>query len=217
MMKILTNRFQFSLFLLIVIYAVGIGSVLLGHADSLMQLTPFNLLFASALLLYNAEGIGKAYLGWFVLVACAGYLLELLGIETGLVFGEYYYGSGLGLKLFGVPLIIGINWAVLVFASAAVVQFISVPGWLKAALAATIMVLYDVLLEPVAVRFDFWNWAGGLIPIQNYMAWWVIAFVMLSGVYYFVKNLKNKLAIYVILVQALFFIIVILQQGLSLH
>ena len=156
-------------------------------------------------------------MGWFILVACAGYLLELLGIETGLVFGEYYYGSGLGLKLFGVPLIIGINWAVLVFATAAVVQFISVPGWLKAALAATLMVLYDVLLEPVAVRFDFWNWAGGLIPIQNYMAWWVIAFVMLSGVYYFVKNLKNKLAIYVILVQALFFIIVILQQGLSLH
>jgi len=216
-MKILTNRFQYSLFLLIVIYAVGISSVLSGHADSLMQLTPFNLLFASALLLYNAEGIGKVYLGWFVLVACAGYLLELLGIETGLVFGEYYYGSGLGLKLFGVPLIIGINWAVLVFASAAVVQFISVPGWLKAALAATIMVLYDVLLEPVAVRFDFWSWAGGLIPIQNYIAWWVIAFVMLLGVYYFVKNLKNRLAIYVILVQALFFIIVILQQGLSLR
>ena len=141
MMKVLTNRFQFSLFLLIVIYAVGIGSVLSGYADSLMQLTPFNLLFASALLLYNAEGIGKTFLGWFVLVACAGYLFELLGIETGMVFGEYYYGPGLGLKLFGVPLIIGINWAVLVFATAAVVQIISVPGWLKAALAATIMVL----------------------------------------------------------------------------
>jgi putative membrane protein len=97
------------------------------------------------------------------------------------------------------------------------VQFISVSGWLKAALAATIMVLYDVLLEPVAVRFDFWSWAGAAIPIQNYIAWWVIGFVMLSGVYYFVKNLKKKLAIYVILVQALFFIIVILQQGLSLH
>jgi putative membrane protein len=217
MKKLINNRFQFSLMLLIIIYAVGIVSVLSGHADSLMRLTFYNLLFAVALLLFNAEGIGKTYIGWFLFVALAGYLVELLGIETGWVFGEYQYGSGLGLKLFDVPFIIGFNWAVLVFASAAIVNKFSIPGWLKAALAATIMVLYDVLLEPVAVRFDFWNWNGGAIPMQNYIAWWIIAFLMLLGITYFTKNLRNRIALYIIAAQAIFFIIIILQQGLTIH
>jgi putative membrane protein len=215
-MNFLKNHFQLSLFLLVVIYAVGIATVMLGHADNLMQLTPYNLIFASAILLYNAEGLNRRYLLWFAVVAVSGYLLELIGIKTGLVFGEYSYGSGLGIKLFDVPVIIGINWAILVFATAALVQHYNWPIWLKAAISATIMVAYDVFLEPVAIRFDFWNWAGGSIPVQNYAAWWLIAFFMLLGAFYFVKNLKNRLAIYVIGIQALFFIIIILNQALPL-
>jgi uncharacterized membrane protein len=215
-MNFLKNRFRLSLFLLGVIYAVGIVTVLSGHADSLMKLTPFNLIFASAILLYNAEGFNRRYIVWFVVVSVSGYLLELIGIKTGLVFGEYSYGSGLGIKLFDVPLIIGINWAILVFATAALIQHYNWPIWLKAAISATIMVAYDVFLEPVAIRFDFWNWAGGSIPLQNYAAWWLIAFFMLLGAFHFVNNLKNRLAIYVIGIQTLFFIIIILNQGLPL-
>lgn len=215
-MNFFKNRFQLSLFLLVVIYAVGITTVILGHAVSLMKLTPYNLIFATAVLLYNAEGMGRKYIAWFAVVAVSGYLVELLGIKTGLIFGEYSYGRGLGLKLFDVPLIIGINWAILVFATAALIQQYSIPKWLKAAISATLMVAYDVLLEPVAIHFDFWQWAGGSIPLQNYAAWWVIGFLMLLGAFYFVKNLKNRLAIYVIAIQLLFFVILILNQNLPL-
>ncbi|MBE0662449.1 MAG: carotenoid biosynthesis protein [Bacteroidales bacterium] len=215
-MKFLQNRFQLSLFLLIVIYTVGIVTVLLGNADDLMKLTPFNLLFASGILLYNAEGISRRYIAWFAVIAVSGYVIELIGIITGIIFGEYAYGSGLGLKLFDVPLIIGLNWAILVFATAALVQQFSWPLWLKAAVAATLMVAYDLFLEPVAIHFDFWTWAGGSIPLQNYAAWWLIAFLMLLGTFKFVANLKNRLAAYVIAIQTLFFIILILNQDLSI-
>lgn len=215
-MKFLKNRFQLSLFLLVVIYTVGIATVLTGYADDLMKLTPFNLLFASGILLYNAEGINRRYVSMFAIIAASGYLIELIGIITGLIFGEYAYGSGLGLKLFDVPLIIGLNWAILVFATAALMQQFLWPTWLKAALAATLMVAYDFFLEPVAINFDFWTWAGGSIPIQNYAAWWVIAFLMLLATFKFVTNLKNRLAGYVIAIQTLFFIILILKQGLSI-
>jgi uncharacterized membrane protein len=211
MIKFIRNRFQLSLFLLIAVYLVGIVTVLLGHADGLMQLTPYNLLFASAILLYNAEGINKKYLVWFAVVALAGYLLEVIGVHTGLIFGEYAYGSNLGIKLLEVPLIIGLNWAILVFATAAMVQHFSWPKWLKAAVAASMMLAYDFLLEPIAIRFDFWNWAGGSIPAQNYAAWWFIAFFMLLGAFYVVNNLKNRLAIYVVGIQALFFVILMLN------
>lgn len=91
----------------------------------------------------------------FAIIAASGYLIELIGIITGLIFGEYAYGSGLGLKLFDVPLIIGLNWAILVFATAALTQQFLWPTWLKATLAATLMVAYDFFLEPVAINFDF--------------------------------------------------------------
>ncbi len=215
LIRFIKNKLQLSLFLLAVIYLVGIVTALIGHTDALMQLTPYNLVFATGLILYNAEGMNKVYLKWFLLVAVAGYLIELLGIITGIIFGIYAYGEGLGIKLFDVPLIIGINWAVLVFASAAILNKLKLSIWLKAAIAATMMVAYDILLEPVAIRFDFWNWEGGSIPLQNYIAWWLIAYVMLLGVLRYVKNLQNKIALYVVLVQSLFFAILILKEGLK--
>jgi bisanhydrobacterioruberin hydratase len=215
--KFIKNRFRFSMFLLIVIYLVGVVTVILGHTGSLMRLTPYNLVFAAFIILYNAEGFGKTYIGWFVLIALAGYLIELAGILTGVIFGEYTYGAGLGIKLFNVPLIIGVNWAVLVFATAALTDRFHWPVWLKSAIAATLMVSYDILLEPVAIRFDFWSWAGETIPIQNYAAWWIIAFFMLLGTFRFVADRRNRLALPVILIQTIFFIVVIFQQGLSLR
>ncbi len=217
MKAFLKNKFQLSLFLLIVIYMVGIISVLAGRAESLMQLTVYNLLFAIAILIYNAEKPNKLYWLWFGICALAGFLLEVAGVQTALIFGEYSYGEVLGLSLWGVPLIIGLNWSLLVFATAALVNSKTWPIALKAAIAASIMVLYDIFLEPVAIRFGFWEWAGGPVPLQNYLAWWLIAFFMLLGVFTYVKNLRNRLALYILGIQTLFFILIILYEGLPIH
>jgi putative membrane protein len=217
MKRLLTNRFYLSLSLLVIVYTVGFVTVLLGQAESLMLLTPYNLLFASGLLIYNAEGFDKRYVSWLLVVMLAGFFVEVAGIKTGLIFGTYAYGEGLGIKWLDVPLMIGVNWGVLVFGTAALIQHFRLARWVKAAIAATLMVSYDVLLEPVAIRFDFWSWEGGTIPLQNYLAWWIISFGMLLGAFYLVKNLRNRLAIYVIGIQTLFFVVLILDQNLSIR
>lgn len=216
LMVFIRTRAGISLLLLIVVYLVGIISVLLGHAQQLMLLTPFNLLFAAALMLFNAKGLNLNYILWFVVVGVAGFLVEWLGIETGLVFGSYAYGAGLGIKLFDVPLLIGVNWAVLVFSVAAISRGWKTNLWLRAAGAAFLMVLYDVLLEPVAISFDFWSWEDSQVPLQNYLAWWAIAWVMLLGVNKFVPNRENFLAPYLLIIQSLFFLLLILTGNLSI-
>jgi putative membrane protein len=40
------------------------------------------------------------------------------------------------------------------------------------------MVLLDLMIEPVAIRLDFWHWQGGSIPIQNYIMWFLVAMFM---------------------------------------
>jgi uncharacterized membrane protein len=157
--NIIKSRLSISLILLAIIYLVGIVSVLAGTAEPLMELTVYNLLFAAAILLYNAEMPGNRYVLWFAVCAIAGFMIEVAGVQTGAIFGEYAYGSVLGIGLWGVPLIIGLNWSFLVFASAAVVQSLKAGIVVKSALAATIMVVYDIFLEPVAIRFDYWQWA----------------------------------------------------------
>lgn len=206
------NKFRLSLIFLIIVYAVGTATVVAGFANDLMKLTPYNLLFVTILLLLNAERITISYILIFAAISIAGFLVEWLGTATGLVFGSYTYGSALGIAFRQVPMIIGLNWAMLVFSTAAIVDFLQLKKWLKAALMAVMMVCYDLLLEPVAIRFDFWQWEGGSIPLQNYLAWWVIGFIMSLAAQYRVAPLKNKLAPYIVVVQLFFFVLLLLNQ-----
>ena len=77
------------------------------------------------------------------------------------------------------------------------------------------MVMYDILLEPVAIRFDFWQWENVLVPLQNYVAWWLISLVMMTGVQHFVSNRKNPIAGWVLAIQSLFFIALIISEKLQ--
>lgn len=216
-MKVLfENKFRLSLFLLVAVYTVGIVSILLGHTDNLMGLTPYNLLFATALLIYNAEKPDTAYVIWFLICAVAGFLVEAIGTDTGVIFGSYAYGSGLGIKLIDVPLMIGINWPVLVFATSAILLSFGLHWALRAFIGALMMVAYDIFLEPVAMRFDFWDWDGGVVPLRNYLAWFVIGLLMQLGVNRYVVPLKNKIALYVIVVQTVFFAILIYTENLKI-
>lgn len=135
----------------------------------------------------------------------AGFFVEVAGVNTGLIFGEYSYGSGLGWKMFNTPLMIGLNWVLLVYTSAAVLQSI---GWKTPAViagGATMMLIYDLILEQVAPLMDMWTWTGSGVPVQNYVAWWIIAAMMQWLVAANRLKFNNKLALPVILIQFIFF------------
>ena len=189
--NLVQDRHRLSVVLLLIVYLAGFTGTAFYDADTLMKLTPANLIFVALLFFWNASSLPIKYFAWFLGIALTGYLVELAGIRTGLIFGAYQYGAGLGLKLAGVPLIIGLNWALL-------------------------MVAYDLLLEPVAIRFDFWSWDLGLIPLQNYLAWWLVSFLMLLGILKSKLDLRNKMAAWILGVQALFFLYLILLQGLRI-
>ena len=67
------------------------------------------------------------------------------------------------------------------------------------------MVAYDVLMEPVAIRLDFWHWPEGSIPLQNYFAWFVVAFALLVAVHRAFGRINNRVAIALIAIQLAFF------------
>ena len=49
---------------------------------------------------------------------------EILGVNYGLIFGDYIYLDNLGYKVFGVPVIIGVNWIILTYISGSFSNYI---------------------------------------------------------------------------------------------
>lgn len=68
------------------------------------------------------------------------------------------------------------------------------------------MVLIDIFIEPVAIELGFWAWEQNQIPIQNYIAWFLISFVLLIFFYRLPFDKKNPISSTVFYAQLMFFI-----------
>lgn len=203
---------------LIILYIVGIIGVTLPLHKDFMLLTPLNLLTTFVIAVYADKNKNA---GLYLVLACCylfGFFLELAGVQSGLIFGQYTYGATLGPKIWGTPLIIGINWAMLVYASVSISNsyFTEFPTMVKAAIGATLMVLLDIFIEPVAVKFDFWSWASApmnkliVAPLENYIVWWLAAFLLNYLVQTIMPAIKNRAIEVLFYLQLLFFIWIII-------
>ena len=165
------------------VYGVGLAGMLLPFSrDLFIAITPLNLIFAALFLFYGRWPARRVLLTGLAVFA-ASFLVEAVGVNTGKIFGSYSYGSALGPKLWNTPLIIGLNWFVLIYCTnvisrqlwdlipdkftgsqTATVQTGSAAGthavWKSVFVIITgsvLMVFYDLILEPAAIRLDMWS------------------------------------------------------------
>ncbi|GGK84673.1 carotenoid biosynthesis protein [Rufibacter glacialis] len=174
--------------------------------------TPLNLILATGLLFWNHQGLTAKMVLGTVAVFLVGLTAEIIGVATGKVFGAYHYGDAFGFKFREVPLVIGMNWAALCFAAAAVVNQWQKPYLVKAAVAAAIPVSIDFLIEKVCETFDFWYWHGGSPPLQNYLSWYLFSFLFALVLIPLLRNSRNRFAPYFLLVQFVFFLLLNLAE-----
>lgn len=161
------------------------GGGIIAHLTPLYgltkQITDPLLLFTNGLVLWQVATNGTST-KWkliiaTVLTAIFTFYLEVLGVSTGAIFGEYHYGETMKWQWQGVPFIIGLNWAVLMLAGLDIVKKYF-DGWWRPILAALSVVAFDWVMEPVAIQLDYWQWTNGFIPLHNYIGWFVIALVV---------------------------------------
>ena len=150
-----------------------------------------------------------SYRFWITLasIGLLGFLVETIGTNTGLIFGQYTYGSPLGFGVFGTPLNMAINWMMLVYLVAFVLQKWNINITLKSGVSAIILTLFDWVLEPVAIRLDMWRWDLQTPPFHNYIGWFLFSFIVFSIFYRFATKLHNPLANTFAVMHSLFFIV----------
>ncbi|MEM7103923.1 MAG: carotenoid biosynthesis protein [Bacteroidota bacterium] len=189
-----------------IVYIVGIVGILLPIHPEFILLTPLNLAFSLYILLSFHRKWDVGFYLFAAVCMLVGFFIEVAGVKTGVIFGEYSYGQTLGPKWLDVPLMMAVNWLTLVYCTGVIGHFLTkANNVIKAAIGATLMVLLDLLIEPVAISYDFWQWAGGNIPLQNYFAWWAISFILLMVYYRFVRKQYNWLAPVIYVNQVTFF------------
>lgn len=197
---------------LYIIFFVGIVGHLYGPLRNLMLLlTPATLLLTGLIVLfYSYKSSTNNFLLWAAFTYIITFLFEVIGVKTGMIFGEYNYGSTLGIKLFDVPLIIGFNWVFVILGSIAISRLMTDNIFLSSIISAFIAFIFDLILEPIAIKLDYWSWSEGIIPIQNYLAWFVIAFI--ASVFFLKLNLKlrSDISIHYFFIQLVFFIILLI-------
>lgn len=191
-------------------FTVGIIGHLLSPLLNIMKvLTPITLLLTGSVVLFTSYKSSKNnFLVWALVTYIITFALEVVGVKTSLIFGEYFYGNTLGLKLFEVPLIIGFNWVFVILGSISIASLVSKNNFTMALISAVISVLFDYVLEPVAIKLDYWQWAGNSIPTQNYIAWFSIALISVLIFNYLKVNVKSKIAVHYLLIQFVFFLLI---------
>ena len=170
-----------------------------------LKYTPLTLLLTAALLLAFQPARGLVFWLFVAQTFLLGMVAEVVGTNTGLLFGHYTYGATLGPQYMGAPWLIGLNWVTITYLAGTLAAYLRVPAWVRVLVGALLMVGFDLCVEPVAGRYDFWHWTAHIVPMRNFRDWFLLAlFLQLL----FVRTpfpKRNPLVPLVYLVQLLFF------------
>lgn len=196
---------QISVALIWLFHVCGVLGILFGNRELFIAFTPVNLFLTFMLLFVNQPKMDAMVVRVAGIAFGVGLLAEILGVNYGLIFGNYIYGENLGVKVFGVPLLIGVNWIVLTFITGATTsRWISNPC-IAGIVGALLMVVLDLFIEPVAPKFDFWSFDTPTAPFQNYLGWFLVALPIQWAYHFYVKEKDSTFSYHLLIIQFLFF------------
>lgn len=160
---------------------------------------------------------GWYFLGWkntlifFSLTAAVSWGYEQLGVETGLIYGQYHYTDALGEKLGHVPIIIPLAWFMMIYPSHIIANLIATGKPIGnnstiskvlslAILSAIIMTTWDFVIDPYlsGPSQQAWIWEKGGdyfgIPLHNFAGWILTTFTIyfIYGIYEYKRKWVPK-------------------------
>jgi bisanhydrobacterioruberin hydratase len=228
------NKVSIAIGMAILFHLVGLVGILWWDRELIGKTTIFHLLLMFALLIWTEWPLTRGFIGYMIVAAVLGFGVEVLGVNTGLVFGDYSYGEVLGGKSWGVPWMIAVNWIIVTYGSACLMNALyhriipplgDTPDSSNGSLtqpshkpfspfsilllidSAILATLFDWLMEPIAVKLGYWSWGGdGAIPLFNYGCWFAVSLLILAIGKALGCRFRNPFAVQLLLIQSLFFL-----------
>ena len=176
--------------LIFLIYLTGFIGIRFIDKDFFLPLSFLSLLIPLLLFIYRLK---PTFLGYIqlLLVFLFTFFSEWIGVNYGWIFGNYNYGNSLSIKFGGVPLMIGVNWVLLCIISRQFFNGFITNKYLIVILSTFLMLVIDIILEPIAPMLDFWEWDKIIVPFSNYRDWFIVT--LISQCLLFNFKLKKEL------------------------
>jgi putative membrane protein len=150
----------------------GMIGISYGNKEFFLAFTPINLFISFVLLFINQVQLEKPELNAALIIFFIGMISEILGVNYGLIFGDYVYLDNLGFKVLGVPVLIGVNWIILTFITGSMSSYIIKNKHIAALTGAILMILLDLIIEPVAPLLGFWIFDLPTVPFAE--LYWMV-------------------------------------------
>jgi putative membrane protein len=203
------KQIKYTNLFFIIYYIVGAIGLLVSTTHPLfLMLTPLTLIINGVgLFAFHSTKNKVKEITVFISIYVIAFLIELIGVKTGLIFGSYQYGESLGPKIFDTPLLIGLNWLFLAYASKSILDNFFKKKWITFLVAPALLVIFDFVLEQVAPKLDMWYWQDSVAPVQNYIVWYVLSLIFVILLDIFKVDTRNSVAKVIFLCQFIFFIV----------
>ncbi len=162
-----------------------------------VRLRPYVFIFLLAFMAAASRDLGpRRMLGFLVWAWGVAFAAEYASTRVGIPFGLYHYTgrtAGVELYLSNVPLFDSLSFAFLAYAAFCLsrVALGAARGVAVVALSGILMMLLDVVMDPLAVRGDRWFLghvfyypAGGVyfgVPLSNFAGWGVVGWLIVGG------------------------------------
>lgn len=222
MKHVVISKNNVATFIALLFHVSGCIGMFTSSASWFIQNTPLNLLLMFGLVIWTHQEKNRAFFIFLLIAFATGMVTEMIGVNTSLLFGKYVYGNVLGIKLYNVPLLIGINWFVIIYCAGVAMSFLHTYIEVKMVTAghfftpqlqmfsliidgALLATFFDYIMEPAAVKLGFWQWHEDVIPLKNYASWFMISVALLYVFSKLTFNKHNQFAIHLLIIQLLFF------------
>ncbi len=193
-----------------IFFSVGIvGMALPWTREIFIRLVPLTFVVCLVILAMSDHTRNKKLYWVSGVIFITGWVVEAIGVNTGVLFGEYGYSLTMGPAIFGTPLVMGLSWMIMLYLTVTVVQDVTMHPFYKPLLAAVLMVVFDFLLEPAAIWMKMWFWEGGKVPMMNYITWFLVSFLLASLFSILKIRVRNRLALNLYLAQMVFFVLIL--------
>ncbi len=224
--QMLQTKTQIATALAIFFHTIGLVGMFFNK-NFFVATTALNLLLMACLLFYTQQKINIAFILFAIICFITGIVVEVVGTSTGYLFGQYAYGNMLGWSIKSVPIVIGINWFIIIYCCGITTHTImnkltarlqipegtAYPGLKSLSVisdGALLAVFFDWIMEPAAIKLGYWAWLvdDGAIPSFNYLTWFVVSLALMAAFSLLKFNKQNIFAVNLLMIMITFFLLI---------
>ncbi|MEJ7662268.1 MAG: carotenoid biosynthesis protein [Hymenobacter sp.] len=122
-----TTRLRLAQGLVLLFHITGfLGLAFSQDKAFYLKYTPLTLLLSAGLLAVFQPERGLLFWLFVVQAFLLGLVAEVIGTNTGLLFGHYTYGATLGPQYMGAPWLIGLNWVITTYLAGTLAAYLRV-------------------------------------------------------------------------------------------